>query len=91
MSETEAHDKKSEGNGISIFIDHSCSDEEDTMDKLSSFVPRNILAFDDAVLEMDEEDYDSDYGNENIDEDSQSRSSSTDLNNFLQIKQVLCE
>lgn len=81
-----------EGNNeISIFIDSTSPEgDEDQRDaeyevNLSSFVPRNILAFDDAVLETHEE-YEMDRNCD--EEDTQSRSSSTDLNNFLQIKQV---
>lgn len=74
---------------VSIFIDHSSSEEDVDLVKsgLTHHVRRNILAFDDAVLEMDEEGFDSECP-ESDQEDTQSRSSSTDLNNFLQIKQV---
>lgn len=83
----------SEGNNeISIFIDSTSpegnEDEGDAEYKVNwnSCVPRNILAFDDAVLETHEE-YELDR-NCDEEEDTYSRSSSTDLNNFLQIKQV---
>lgn len=75
---------------VSIFIDKDTSSEEETNTRIRSGTPipqKNILAYDDAQLEI----VDSDgtcSGNVSCDEDTQSRSSSTDLNNFLQIKQV---
>lgn len=80
---------------VSIFIDHSSSEEDvvavDPSKCSNTISRRNILAFDDAVLETDENGYDSDLGDAQSDaEDTYSRSSSTDLNNFLQIKQVTC-
>lgn len=71
------------------FIDNQLSsDEEPDGSGDLTAPPRNILAFEDAVLEpTDECDAEFSYRNTD-DEDTQSRSSSTDLNHFLQIKQV---
>lgn len=80
-----------------MYIDSTSSEEDNNyvnVVKSAAGATKNILAFDDAVLEMDN---DSDSGDEHeeqntnsVDEDLQSRSSSTDLNNFLEIKQVKC-
>lgn len=76
---------------VSIFIDKGSSSEEHIPPKRSATpIPqKNILAYDDDLLDIDNDDSDGIYsGNCSCDEDTQSRSSSTDLNNFLQIKQV---
>lgn len=71
----------------STFID-SCSSNEDNVAALhQTNRSRNIIAFDDAIVDIG--DCGSSESTNSVDEeDTQSRSSSTDLNNFLKIKEV---
>lgn len=69
---------------ISIVVEKTSSDS----DEENSNIPSNILAFDGAVLEVEDDCDFPDSDEEGEEEDNQSRSSSTDLNYFLQIKQV---
>lgn len=69
----------SSANGVAILISAPHRSDREIIYAPES---RNILAFDE---ELDDIDYINEDG---YDEDSQSRSSSTDLNNFLQIKKV---
>lgn len=69
-----------------MFID-SASSNEDNVSFQKTMAPRNIIAFDDAVVDIG--DCGSESTNSVDEEDNQSRSSSTDLNNFLKIKEVI--